>query len=266
MGNFFKDFIDNFLETFESFQRAILGDNLYDRFFNRYSNSNAFSLHLEQNKTYKRSKISFYILLTVVIILGIITLIQPNKNDTSGNSSLEKLSDSVSKEQLDTTQPYWSGSATPELVIKKNNLKILYIENKHLLYLKYFDGKKKNTQTIDTISGWSGIAPYVTLDSLDKNKVSIVIEIFTPAPSIAASDMYVYVFNTHDMQIKQLCYFESVGRYERENEDKFPKDIEFYDYFIDRNKKEIIVKEYKPYKSKSEKNKYTTVVEKRCGY
>lgn len=262
MNDFFKALIKALSEITEEVRKAVFGDKIYDKIYGSQKNKVETDVTDQIRKIKIRQGINGLIIFFVLFIAFGIFMNRCKVKKGKEGIKIEK--DTTIKNQ--SNKPQWSGSAIPELVVARNNLKIFYIENKHLLYLEYFDGKAKHTQTIDTISGWSGIAPYVILDSLDNNKVSIVLEIFTPAPSFASSDVYVYIFDTHNQQVKQLCYFESVGTYERENEDKFPEDIEFYDYFIDRSKKEIIVKEYKPYKSNSEKNKYTTVVEKRCGY
>jgi hypothetical protein len=137
---------------------------------------------------------------------------------------------------------------------RNHTIQITFNEKQRTLFLN--DNTKQKRVILGKHWNFLGQSPTsVTITPIDERIAIIVVIIDIAQMGMNISEITVYSLDIDKLEAVEKCIFEDVGMFD------ISKDAEhkvYYEYFVDKNSKTIILKEYIPFKSSKQKNKHKT--------
>lgn len=176
----------------------------------------------------------------------LITLLASCKN--SDNSEINHNSDSLThkrqitlKDSVKNTQKVLLDST-----LDNTRVKLLFDSTERYLELSYSSNKKRNNIDIGAYSNTFGDPPITALRKIDDSTLGIIVITNYVDFGYSSDELYLFDFNTKSLTLNKLIDIPKIAEH-NERIDTL-SDIINYDYTINFIKKEVLIKEYAPYK------------------
>jgi hypothetical protein len=196
------------------------------------------------------------------IILGVVLFSCQTREDKKERP----ISDTAEVTADSTQQIIRKDTVKVASLLAKGNIKVLFNKKDETLNFIYKSGEIQKTYEIGRYSNTFGDPPEVELKDLDENNVGILITTNLVQLGQSADALAFYSFNIKTEQLKELCVLDDIAVHDMQMDTLQASEITYYDYFIDNSKNQIVVKEYSPYKSLTNKKVIYKTRTRTCSY